>query len=486
MTSFPTLNQNTTGYAAGLAGGAVGSAPYQSATNTTGFIASPTTSGHYFVYSWQPSGSAIDPVALDLATWYATLTVNATEVNGASVPASSLFSGTNSSHQFVAATTANLATFLSGLTGCSTTTYSYVPADGKCEAPGSGTFNTLTGDASSTSTGGATEVVGLLNNALPSLTSGYLQWNGSTWAFGVSTGPTLQTNGSNNSSQTALNFLTSSANTSGLVATPSNPSAGGERIEVSGTYSGSLTSSQVTTALTYTPANCTAGTSGSDCLRLTSGLVPVANLPEATGPSTYGTTAGTTTTANQIAVSTTTAGTITFIDYPAPYSVLAANCVSGQPGSAWSTIIAPACRAGTYNLGGNLPFADGSTAQFEIPIPADWDSSSSSYARLDFTTGANTTGTIIFEVQLSCYTTGNSETDDQAFETAQVFSTITAAAANYANTVTLTLNSTSLTGCAAAGGMIVKITRNTDTASSVVPVTKAVITLPRKIVLQAE
>ena len=32
-------------------------------------------------------------------------------------------------------------------------------------------------------------------------------------------------------------------------------------------------------ALGYTPANCTAGTSGSDCLRLSGGLVPVANLP---------------------------------------------------------------------------------------------------------------------------------------------------------------------------------------------------------------
>ena len=35
-------------------------------------------------------------------------------------------------------------------------------------------------------------------------------------------------------------------------------------------------------ALGYTPANCTAGTSGSDCLQLSSGLVPAANLPTAT------------------------------------------------------------------------------------------------------------------------------------------------------------------------------------------------------------
>lgn len=37
--TFPTLNQNTTGYAASLAGGAAGSLPYQSAVNTTTFLA---------------------------------------------------------------------------------------------------------------------------------------------------------------------------------------------------------------------------------------------------------------------------------------------------------------------------------------------------------------------------------------------------------------------------------------------------------------
>jgi hypothetical protein len=194
----------------------------------------------------------------------------------------------------------------------------------------------------------------------------------------------------------------------------------------------------------------------------------------------------TTTTANQVAVSTTTAGKITYTDYPASFASTSGNCVSSTGGSAWNTTLVAGCRGGTYNLGGYLPFSDASTAQFEIPIPADWDSASSSYVRLGFTTGSNTSGTIIFQVQISCYSTNNSETDDQPFQTAQVFSTITAAHANYANSVTLTLNSTSLTGCSATGGMIVKITRNTDTAASAVPVTKAIVTLPRLISLQAE
>lgn len=49
-----------------LAGGALGSVPYQSAANTTLFVASPTTSGHIFADAWSPSGSAIAPAAYDM------------------------------------------------------------------------------------------------------------------------------------------------------------------------------------------------------------------------------------------------------------------------------------------------------------------------------------------------------------------------------------------------------------------------------------
>lgn len=57
--------------ASNLLGGALGSLPYQSATNVTTFIAGPTTSGHTFVPCWQPAGSLIAPTACDLATYLA-------------------------------------------------------------------------------------------------------------------------------------------------------------------------------------------------------------------------------------------------------------------------------------------------------------------------------------------------------------------------------------------------------------------------------
>jgi hypothetical protein len=55
------------------------------------------------------------------------------------------------------------------------------PTWGSCG--GGGSFTALTGDATSTSTGGATEVVGLLNHVLPSLATGFLNWTGSAWAL---------------------------------------------------------------------------------------------------------------------------------------------------------------------------------------------------------------------------------------------------------------------------------------------------------------
>lgn len=61
---------------------------------------------------------------------------------------------------------------------------------------GSGTFSALSGDATSTATGGATEVIGLENHLLPSLTTGYLNWTGSAWALSAVTGGTPYPSGS--------------------------------------------------------------------------------------------------------------------------------------------------------------------------------------------------------------------------------------------------------------------------------------------------
>ena len=53
---------------------------------------------------------------------------------------------------------------------------------------------------------------------------------------------TFQTNGTNNTTSTSQNLITSTTNSIGLTATPSNPGTNQEKIEIGGTYSGSLAS----------------------------------------------------------------------------------------------------------------------------------------------------------------------------------------------------------------------------------------------------
>jgi hypothetical protein len=61
----------TSPLATNIAGGALGSLPYQTNTNVTGFLASPTTAGQTFIPAWQPGGSIIAPIALNLGTYLA-------------------------------------------------------------------------------------------------------------------------------------------------------------------------------------------------------------------------------------------------------------------------------------------------------------------------------------------------------------------------------------------------------------------------------
>jgi hypothetical protein len=164
----------------------------------------------------------------------------------------------------------------------------------------------------------------------------------------------------------------------------------------------------------------------------------------------------------------------------------AANCVNSTAGAAWNTDLSPGCFGGSNNLGGYLPFADASTAQFETELPLDWDTASQPYIRLFFTSGANTTGTVIFTVATACYASDGSTSTDPSFATAQTFSTSTMAAASRGWSQGLQLNAvSSANNCVAGGSLLVKITRTTDTAPTAAFVTKAVLTIPRLIAVQA-
>ena len=94
-------------------------------------------------------------------------------------------------------------------------------------------------------------------------------------------GITLQTNGSNNTSQSALNFITSTTNSVGLTATPSNPATSSEKIEITGTYSGGIAASQVQTALSGQTGCNTSGyvyvPQSNTCVLVNSGTIAIAN-----------------------------------------------------------------------------------------------------------------------------------------------------------------------------------------------------------------
>ena len=176
----------------------------------------------------------------------------------------------------------------------------------------------------------------------------------------------------------------------------------------------------------------------------------------------------------------------TAIDFPDVKIIPAANCVFSAPASSWNTALTPGCINGTNNFGGYLPFIDTSTAQFEYELPGDWDTTAQPYVKVSFQSNTNTSGTVIFTAAVACYKSDGSVTSDPAFNTADALATKTMATATRGWDTSVQLTQvTSGNNCVPGGTMLVNIARTTDTASAAVWVTKAVITTPRLIVVQA-
>jgi hypothetical protein len=125
--TFPTLNQNTTGYAAGLAGGLAGSLPYQSAVNATTFLAAGSNGQVLTLAAGLPSWAT--PTTGTVTSVSGTGTVNGITLTGTVTSTGSLTLGgtlgsiansqlTNSSITF-GATAAALGTTVSGFNAVS-------------------------------------------------------------------------------------------------------------------------------------------------------------------------------------------------------------------------------------------------------------------------------------------------------------------------------------------------------------------------------
>jgi hypothetical protein len=183
------------------------------------------------------------------------------------------------------------------------------------------------------------------------------------------------------------------------------------------------------------------------------------------------------------------------LDLPQIAFFPAANCPGGSPGQSWSQAapISATCRAGSNNIGGYISITDTSStfAQFQAPIPLDWETSTNPYIRVGLISVSDTTNghTVIPQIQVSCPTAQNGTvSDDHAFATAHALTTITfggSAVANGFYTTSVQMNSTDMTGCVAGGFMIVQVGRSTDTATGVIGFEYASITWPRLPAVQA-
>lgn len=181
-----------------------------------------------------------------------------------------------------------------------------------------------------------------------------------------------------------------------------------------------------------------------------------------------------------------------YIDVPEVLFIPAANCNNTTAGAGWSIGSggAASCRAGTNNLGGSIGISDTSStfATFQITLPEDWDTGSNPFIRFQVSSSdATNAHTIIPSIQVACYKGDGSTLDDVAANAAHSLSTTTlnGTANRFWSTSNVQMNSTDVTGCVAGALMQITVGRATDTATGVARFYGATVTIPRKIVVQA-
>lgn len=237
------LNYNTTTHAfsCGTTGGTPGSVAFNTLTGGTNTQASMVVG----------SGASL--------TVSGTGTNNANQVNGATIPTSANLVGTNASGQIVSNTTSyltgNQTVTLSGDTSGSgataiTTTTSKVNGVSYPAAPSTNTLPVVTSANTITY---ETVPNSALQNAATTV-NGTVCTLGASCTISVS-GTTFQTNGTNLTSSSTVNFQNSSA-TNGLTLTFANPSAGNVQLGLSGTLNNSGLTNAATTVNGQT---CTLG-----------------------------------------------------------------------------------------------------------------------------------------------------------------------------------------------------------------------------------
>jgi hypothetical protein len=243
-----------------------------------------------------------------------------------------------------------------------------------------------------------------------------------------------------------------------------------------GIDSGVVAANAVTAAANYTNANLVqaagANKTTSDSGIATANVVTAASAAAA---------------ANKVAVSAGANKVLSYIDFPDPKIIPAANCVNAVAGSGWSapSTFTPTCRAGTNNLNGVLNGvpSTGATGYFDFELSGDWDTAVKPYISVYYGSGANTSGTVIWTISTACTKQDGSVTDDPAWIAESAMATQTMAVANrmWAQNAQL---AGAMTNCVVGSTMYVKLALS-GTATSAIQVSKAVITVPRLLTVQA-
>lgn len=436
--------------------------------------------------------------------------VSVVRVNGGSLPASAGVTGTNSGNQVIASTAhaMSLPLICSDSSGSPTaqlctTSPTFVPAAGDTILYKTTTTNTgdLTLNVNSSSAIHVRKWLGtavLAGADLPANTPAYLTFDGTFWEmYTIGNAPAggggsiaattniLSGNGSGSAVSSGLAVASVATLTGVQTLTNKTLTAPAIGTPVSGVAT-NLTGLPLSTGVTGILPIVNGGTGTA-----APGIVAGANISVTGGwPNSTIAIAGAIPVANggtgltssgqvgQVMQSTGT-GSVFFWDFPVSRIIPAANCVSGNAGSSWSTSITPACFGGSNNRGGVLPFADASVAQFNYELPQDWSTVQQPWIKLFFSSGANSSGTVNFTVATACTKSDGSVSADAGFTAADSFPTLTMGAGSNMEWST-SLQMTQVTAgnnCIPGGTMIVSISRATDTASAIVNVDKATITI---------
>jgi hypothetical protein len=149
---------------------------------------------------------------------------------------------------------------------------------------------------------------------------------------------------------------------------------------------------------------------------------------------------------------------------------------------------APTPRGGTNNIGGALQAipSTGAALQWRMELPLDWDTSIQPYVRIEYGSGSNTSGTVLWTVASACTKGDGSVSDDPAFNAETAFASQTMAAANRAWSKAGQFTAvTSVNNCVPGGGIVIRAVLS-GTAGANINAYQATVTIPTLPTVQAE